>query len=46
MNNGGGLALLWKEQHSARFICFSKKFIDVVRWGLTGFYGHPERHKK
>ena len=46
------MTLLLKEQHSARSICFSKNFIDVevlenvVRWGLTGFYGHAERHKK
>ena len=49
----GGLALLWKDQSSARFVSFSRNHIDVVvqiqglpSWRLTGFYGLPDRNRR
>ncbi|XP_073119607.1 uncharacterized protein [Henckelia pumila] len=53
LNNGGGLALLWKHKHMAKLLAFSSNFIDVevtipgmVAWRLTGFYGFPERSRR
>lgn len=49
----GGIALLWKEEHSARLLSLSKHHIDVEvntgdhqPWRLTGFYGEPDRAQR
>lgn len=49
-HSGGGIALLWREQHMAKLLAYSSNFIDVMvsthgmlDWRLTGFFGYPER---
>ncbi|KAL8099524.1 hypothetical protein AgCh_031965 [Apium graveolens] len=49
----GRIALLWKEEHSAHLLSFSKHHIDVEvntvdnqPWSLKGFYGEPDRAQR
>ena len=49
----GGLALLWKDSIEVKIQTYSQYHIDVhvhmdthSWWRLTGFYGHPEQHKR
>jgi exonuclease III len=49
----GGLALMWKDSIEVRVQTFSQHHVDVhvhmdtnSWWRLTGFYGHPEPHKR
>lgn len=44
VNNGGGLALLWKERDMVQLQRYSRNFIDVIisledlpKWRLTGY---------
>ena len=48
-NQGGGLALLWKEEIKVNVQISSDNHIDVVvdkgmddTWQITGFYGNPD----
>ena len=48
-NQGGGLALLWKEEIKVDVQISSDNHIDVVvdqgmddAWQITGFYGNPD----
>ena len=52
-NRGGGIAMLWKDKGIARLLGFSRNHLDVEvqspnlpKWRFTGFYGHPERHRR
>ncbi|XP_073153234.1 uncharacterized protein [Henckelia pumila] len=49
-NNGGGIALFWKEKSMVRLLAYFRNFIAVVvtiqvmeEWRLTCYYGFPER---
>lgn len=49
----GGIALLWKEEHNARLLSFSRHHIDMeiniaglIPWHLTGLYGEPDRAQR
>ena len=50
----GGLALLWTREIDLEIKCYSLNHIDAVindaeksiKWRLTGFYGHPETHRR
>ena len=50
----GGLALLWNREIDLEIKSYSQNHIDVVindaeksiKWRLTGFYGHPETHRR
>ena len=50
----GGLALLWTREIDLKIKSFSQNHIDAVindaeksiKWRLTGFYGHPETHRR
>lgn len=49
----GGLAMLWKAEMRLEIQNYSRYHIDSVvvendgkEWRLTGFYGHPEHHKR
>lgn len=53
VNNGGGLALLWKETVEVNLLSYSRFHVDTQvkierqePWRLTGFYGHPERAQR
>ena len=49
-----GLALLWTREIDLEIKCFLQNHIDAVindaeksiKWRLTGFYGHPETHRR
>lgn len=49
-----GIALLWKREINLEVKSYTRYHIDAVisevdsgyRWRLTGFYGHPETHKR
>ena len=51
---GGGLALFWRKEVDLEIKSYSQHHIDVVvtearsgfKWRLTGFYGHPETHRR
>ncbi|XP_019153870.1 PREDICTED: uncharacterized protein LOC109150416 [Ipomoea nil] len=49
---GGGLALLWKKNNTARLLSYTKNYVDVevaIRekvWRMTCFYGFPQRHRR
>ena len=51
---GGGLAMFWRKEVNLEIKSYSKYHIDVVvieeasgfKWRLTGFYGHPETHRR
>ena len=51
---GGGLALFWKREFNLEIKSYSKFHIDAIVieevsgfiWRLTGFYGHPETHRR
>ncbi|XP_019158174.1 PREDICTED: uncharacterized protein LOC109154890 [Ipomoea nil] len=49
---GGGLALLWKKNNTARLLSYSKNYVDVevaIRekvWRMTCFYGFSQRHRR
>lgn len=52
-NNGGGVALLWRDKNTARLISIFLNFIDIEvclvnspRWRLMGFYRYPERSRR
>ena len=50
----GGLALLWAREVDLEIKSYSKNHIDAIineeehsfKWRLTGFYGHPETHRR
>ena len=50
----GGLAMLWKREVQLEIMGYSRNHIDAIvteqvsgyRWRITGFYGHPETHKR
>ena len=49
VNNGGGLALLWKTDFRVDVQSHSERHIDVIidhgvddAWQFTGFYGDPD----
>nr|GMC71226.1 uncharacterized protein LOC109186215 [Ipomoea batatas] len=52
--HSGGLALLWWDQTMVSITSYSSNHIDAQmaipghpsQWRFTGFYGHPERHKR
>ena len=53
INQGGGIALLWKERKTTKLLGFSRNHIDVEVqmpnlpcWRFTGFYGYPEHHRR
>lgn len=53
INNGGGLALLWKEQHMVQLLGYGRTFIDLKisldnyqPWRLIGFYGCPRSSRR
>ncbi|WCJ41960.1 hypothetical protein M5689_022794 [Euphorbia peplus] len=53
INQGGGLALLWKLNGTVNLLRASRNFIDVKislmglsEYRLTGFYGFPERPRR
>ena len=53
VGKGGGLALLWKAGMGIEIQNYSTRHINVVvasnsstPWTFTGFYGHPEAHKR
>lgn len=53
INNGGGLALLWKERDMVQLRRYSRNFIDSIismedfpKWRLTGYYGFPESSRR
>ncbi|XP_019166667.1 PREDICTED: uncharacterized protein LOC109162418 [Ipomoea nil] len=52
VRGGGGLALLWKKNNTARLLSYSKNYVDVevaIReriWRMTCFYGYPQRHRR
>ncbi|KAL4606913.1 hypothetical protein ACB092_09G138000 [Castanea dentata] len=54
VGRSGGIALLWKREISLEVKSYTRYHIDAViseadsgyRWRLTGFYGHPETHKR
>ncbi|XP_019158575.1 PREDICTED: uncharacterized protein LOC109155346 [Ipomoea nil] len=50
---GGGLALLWRKNNTARLISYSKNYIDLEisisgfpNWRMTCFYGYPHRSRR
>lgn len=50
INNGGGIALFWKDNSLSKLLAFSNNFIDVamsitgmIDWRLTFYYGFPEK---
>ena len=52
INQGGGLALLWRSDFDVKVVSSSLNHIDAVinsgkenSWRFTGFYGNPEIHK-
>ena len=52
INQGGGLALLWRSDIDVNVVSSSLNHIDAVinlgkehSWRFTGFYGNPETHK-
>lgn len=50
----GGLALLWSREVDLEIKSYRKNHIDAVvtkpengfKWKVTGFYGHPDTHKR
>jgi hypothetical protein len=53
VGKGGGLVLLWKEGWGIEIQNYSNRHINAVvsptnstPWVFTGFYGHPEAHKR
>ena len=54
IGQSGGLALLWAREVDLEIKSFSKNHIDATitehsnnfKWRLTGFYGHPETHRR
>ena len=54
VGRSGGLALIWNREVDIEIKSFSKNHIDAVVkeqgsnscWRLTGFYGHPETHRR
>ena len=54
LGRSGGIALLWTREISLEVKSYTKFHVDAVvseassdyRWRITGFYGHPETHKK
>ena len=53
VGKGGGLTLLWKEGWGIEIQNYSNRHINAVvsptnstPWLFTGFYGHPEVHKR
>lgn len=52
VNNGGGLALLWKQQQTVKLHKYARDFMDVFvcndeeMWRLTCFYGFPEGNRR
>lgn len=52
INNGGGLAFLWRNRDTVNLNSYSANFIDVKillpysnQWWLTGYYSFPERRQ-
>ena len=53
-DKSGGLAMLWKENINLEIMGYASNFIDAIvteadlgiKWRITGFYGHPEAHKR
>ena len=51
---GGGLTVFWKMEVNLEIKSYSKFHIDAIvteegsgfSWRLTGFYGHPETHRR
>ena len=54
VGRSGGIALLWTREISLEVKSYTKFHVDTVvseassdyRWRITGFYGHPETHKR
>jgi ribonuclease HI len=53
IGRSGGLALLWKEESGVEIQNYSLRHINAMvtpenltPWVFTGFYGHPESHKR
>lgn len=54
VGRSGGIALLWKREINLEVKSYTRYHIDAVileadsgyGWRLTGFYWHPETHKK
>ena len=54
IGRSGGLALLWARVVDLEIKNFSNNHIDAIitepgnnfKWRLTGFYGHPETHRR
>ncbi|XP_019184779.1 PREDICTED: uncharacterized protein LOC109179736 [Ipomoea nil] len=50
---GGGLALLWRKNDTARLLSYSKNYIDIEvnmpsfpQWRMTCYYGFSQRHRR
>ena len=56
LSNGqsGGLAMIWKKDVNLDIVTYGPHHIDAIvtetdsgfRWRITGFYGHPDTHKR
>ncbi|VFQ61854.1 unnamed protein product [Cuscuta campestris] len=53
VGKSGGLAMLWRSNHTARLISYSRFHVDIEvlslhssSWRLTGFYGNPRRDQR
>ena len=50
----GGLALLWRRDVKVEIQGYLGSYIDAIvtnlesefKWRITGFYGHPETHRR
>ena len=54
VGKSGGIALLWTREISLEVKSYTRFHVDAViteassdyKWRITGFYGHPETHKR
>ena len=54
VENCGGLAMLWKKEIKLEIMGYARNFIDAIitdepfrfKWRITGFYRHPETHRR
>ena len=53
INQGGCIAVLWKDKGAARLLSYSRNHVDVEiqlenlpKRRFTGFYGFLERHRR
>lgn len=43
---GGGIAMLWRNQEEVSVQTYSNNHVDVLVFRLTGLYGKPNRARK